>query len=63
MTVLAVRPDPARDPLDAALFTWVAAEAGLWLHGIAGRRPLWDLRHRHGLWRRLPPGTCSSSSS
>lgn len=37
MTVLAVRPDPTRDPLDAALFTWVAAEAGLWLHGIGGK--------------------------
>jgi protein-S-isoprenylcysteine O-methyltransferase Ste14 len=40
MTVLAVHPGLAHDLLDAALVTWVAAEAGLRLGSIGGKTSL-----------------------
>jgi protein-S-isoprenylcysteine O-methyltransferase Ste14 len=40
MTVLAVHPGLARDLFDAALFTWVAAEAVLRLRSIGGKTAL-----------------------
>lgn len=44
MTVLAVHPGLARDLLDAMLYAWVAAEAGLRLRNIGGQSSVdWTL--------------------
>jgi len=44
MTVLAVHPRLARDLLDAILYAWVAAEAGLRLRNIGGKSSVdWTL--------------------